>query len=196
MPRLPAARSSRHRLLGGGLGGLGAAAVAAVEDLRQLAQVARDADELGGHDRHVDEDQRQEDEVRGGDVRAGVVERQRGHQSCCGAAVRPAGTQGSSSSASRRFSARSCIDACLDVSSYFHSVTNSVAIASTETRNVSRIAPGIEPPVALRTRGGVNDWASRTARKFSGTNAPATIENTAAVRAWRSRCSIEKRSGW
>ncbi len=32
--------------------------------------------------------------------------------------------------------------------------------------------------------------------KLSGTNAPATIANTAAVRAWRSGSSIENRSGW
>ena len=67
---------------------------------------------------------------------------------------------------------------------------------SSETRKVSRISPGIEPPVALSTRGCVNDSAIRTARKLSGTKAPATIEKTAAVRAWRSGSSIEKRSGW
>jgi hypothetical protein len=92
-------------------------------------------------------------------------------------------------------SARSCIDACLEVSSYLTSVTNSTAIASSEVMNVRRISPGIEPPVALSTRGCVNDSASRTARKFSGTNAPATIEKTAAVRACRSGSSIANRSG-
>ena len=49
-----------------------------------------------------------------------------------------------------------------------------------ETRNVSRIEPGIEPPVVDSTRGCTSDCAIRTAMKFSGTNAPATIAKTAA----------------
>ena len=97
---------------------------------------------------------------------------------------------------SSRLSARSCIDACLDVSSYLHSVMNRTAMPSSETRKVSRISPGIEPPVWLSTRGCVNDSAIRTARKLSGTNAPAVIANTAAVRAWRPGSSIANRSGW
>ena len=68
----------------------------------------------------------------------------------------------------------------MDVSSYFHSVTNSSAMPASETRNVSRIEPGIAPPVVLSTRGWMSDSASRTAMKFSGTNAPPTIANTAA----------------
>jgi hypothetical protein len=58
------------------------------------------------------------------------------------------------------------------------------------------MSPGIDPPVAESTRGWLNDSARRTAAKFSGTNAPATIANTDAVRAWRSGSSIENRSGW
>ena len=58
-----------------------------------------------------------------------------------------------------------------------------------------RISPGRLPPVWESTRGWVNDSASRTATKFSGTKAPAVIANTDEYRAWRSRSSIEKRSG-
>jgi hypothetical protein len=66
----------------------------------------------------------------------------------------------------------------LDASSYFHSVTNRQAMPTSATRNVSRMSPGIDPPVWLSTRGWASDSAIRTAMKLSGTNAPATIANT------------------
>ena len=66
----------------------------------------------------------------------------------------------------------------MEVISYFHSVTNSSVMPASATRNVKRIEPGIEPPVVPSTRGWVKDWARRTARKFSGTKAPAVIANT------------------
>ena len=75
-------------------------------------------------------------------------------------------------------SERSWIEADLDASSYFHSVTNRHAMPASATRNVIRMSPGIAPPVVLRTRGCVSDSAIRTAMKLSGTNAPATIANT------------------
>ena len=64
--------------------------------------------------------------------------------------------------------------------SYFHRVAYSSAIPSSEIRNVSRIDPGRLPPDSVSTRGCTYCWARRTAMKFSGTNAPATIENTLA----------------
>ena len=85
-----------------------------------------------------------------------------------------------SSPASERRSARSFIEACLEASSYFHSVTNRHTMAISEIRKVMRIEPGIEPPVVESTRGWISDSASRTARKFSGTKAPPMIANTAA----------------
>src|SRR3954469_11828743 len=69
-------------------------------------------------------------------------------------------------------------------------------MASTQTRNVARIEPGIWPPVALSTRGWVTGADRRTATKFVGTNAPATAAKTAAARAGRSGASIAHRRGW
>ena len=60
-----------------------------------------------------------------------------------GAAVRASGPA-ASSPASARLSARRRIEACLEASSYFHSVTNRHTMATSETRNVSRISPGID----------------------------------------------------
>ena len=76
------------------------------------------------------------------------------------------------------FGAGSRNDACLDVSSYLFSGTNSSAMPTSEIRNVSRIGRGIEPPVVLSTRGWVGDSAARTAMKLSGTKAPAVIAKT------------------
>ena len=67
---------------------------------------------------------------------------------------------------------------CLFVSSSFHSVMNSSAIATMQTKNVKRMSPGMLPPVSESTRGCVYCSASRTATKLSGTNAPAVIANT------------------
>ena len=75
-------------------------------------------------------------------------------------------------------SERSWIVADLEASSYFHSVTNRQAMPAIATRNVSRMSPGIEPPVVPSTRGCTSDSAIRTAMKFSGTNAPQTIAKT------------------
>ena len=69
---------------------------------------------------------------------------------------------------------------CFADSSYLQSVTNSTAMPASETRNVIRIEPGIEPPVVPSTRGCVKASAARTAMKFSGTKAPATTAKTEA----------------
>ena len=94
-----------------------------VQPLRQLGQLvdlALDAAELAGHDRDVEQDQREEDDVGRGDVGAGGVERQRGHQRAppglvvtLGAALRRGGASDSSPASSRR-SRRSCAVACLE----------------------------------------------------------------------------------
>src|SRR4051812_3325280 len=148
--------------------------------LLQLAQLALDPGELPGHDRNVDQHEGEEHDVGRRDVIPPGV-RGEGHR-CWGAALRGAAAGRSSSSpVSLRRRARSCIEACLEVSSYFHSVTASTAMATSETRKVRRISPGRSPPEALSTRGCVlASWAKRTAMKFTGTQAPAMIENTAA----------------
>ena len=85
----------------------------------------------------------------------------------------------SSASASSRLRRRfSLNDAFLAVSSKRHSVANRSATPSSDTRNVSRISPGICPPVFDSTRGWMCAVASRTAAKLIGTNAPAAIANT------------------
>src|SRR5438093_6928600 len=66
-------------------------AVALLGELEQLVEVALEVREADGHDRHVDQDQREEDQVGAGDVLAGLVERQGGHQTI-GAALRPGST--------------------------------------------------------------------------------------------------------
>ena len=53
---------------------------AGVRQLRELGELAVDARQARGHDRDVDQEQGEEDEVGAGDVLAGLVERQRGHQ--------------------------------------------------------------------------------------------------------------------
>ena len=121
--------------------------------------------ELRGHDRHVDHDQREEHEVGGGHVLARLVRaaaRASGSLGRRGRCSRRSGRAGahcrsSCSSSSRRRSRRSCSDAFLAVSSSFQSVTYSSAIASSDTRNVSRIEPGRLPPVVESTRG----WRER-----------------------------------
>jgi len=46
----------------------------ALGQLVELRQVALQARQAAGHDRHVDEDQRKEDQIGGRDVLAGLVE--------------------------------------------------------------------------------------------------------------------------
>ena len=101
---------------------------ALVGQLLELGQLALEARQLGGHDHHVDEDQREEDEIGGGDV-AGVVRQRVGHALVprLGAAVRPCGATASSPPSLRR-SERSCAEVCLEAISYFHSVAKSSAI--------------------------------------------------------------------
>ena len=126
----------------------------------QLVELALDARELGGHDRHVDQHQREEDQVGRRDVRPGVVERQRGHQSCWGAALRAAGARAvvvagepapqRAQLRSRRAwrSARTC------------TASRTAAPSPTrQMRKVSRISPGIGRPSAPSTRG----WMSASA---------------------------------
>src|SRR3954452_21573452 len=103
--------------------------VAFFGQLHQLAEVALEVLEAHGHDRHVDEDQREEDQVRGRDVLAGLVERERGHQTC-GPALRPTTT---SSPPSRRLSARSLPRASLCAISKRHRVMNSRIMPSSAT---------------------------------------------------------------
>ena len=87
--------------------------IAELAELAELREVALDPHELGRHDRDVDQHQREEDEIRGGDVLARLVERQRGHQSCGAADRRGAGAQSSSAASSlrRRLEAREESDA-------------------------------------------------------------------------------------
>src|SRR5258706_12128828 len=88
---------------------LGVAMGLALSDVGKLAELAVDAGELRGHDRDVDQDQGQEDHVRRGDVLAGLVEGQGGHQDgevaldgTPGAILDPAGGACASPSSARR----------------------------------------------------------------------------------------------
>ena len=90
---------------------------------------------------------------RGGGRACAVGCRGRACRVAAGAALRPAGRTCASSPASLRRSARSCMAACLEVISYFHSVTNSSTIPASATRKVRRMSPGRLPPVVPRTRG-------------------------------------------
>ena len=104
---------------------------ALVGELVELAQLALDARQLRGHDRDVDQDQREEDEVRGGDVAGVVGERVGAHElgrapGRGAAAARVAGPS-PAEPAPQRAQLRA---ACLAVISYFHSVTKSSAIPS------------------------------------------------------------------
>src|SRR3954447_13185238 len=148
--------------------------LALLDDVRQLLHLTRDTGQLRRHDRHVDQHEREEDQVGGGDVLAGLVERQGGHQTSCGAAERPVVKDGSPDR--RRFNRLSCIDACLEASSYLHRVTNSSAMPASDTAKVKAICPG-RLLVESNVRGWVSAWAIRTAMKFSGTNAPPTMLN-------------------
>ena len=65
----------------------------------------------------------------------------------------------------------------LAASSYEHNVANSSAIAPSDTPNVNAIGGGRFEELPS-TRGCRYSVDRRTARKFSGTNAPATIANT------------------
>ena len=69
-------------------------------------------------------------------------------------------------------------EAFFAVSSNRTSVVHSSAIPASETRKVNIIDPGRPPPVVAKTRGWINGSARRTARKLSGTKAPAVIANT------------------
>ena len=127
-----------------------------LEVARELAEVALGAGEPDGHDRHVDEQQRDEHDVGAGDVLAGRVQRQRrsglDEHAHDGAALRPSGRTASSPS-SRRRSRRICMRAFLAAISYFHSVAYRSAMPISETRKVSRIGPGRLPPPSVSTRG-------------------------------------------
>src|SRR4051812_1735897 len=101
----------------------------------QLLHLARDPGQLRGQDRDVDQDQPEEDHVGGGHVLAGLVERQRGHQRLWGAAERRPGR----SASKLRLRRRRRIEVCLASSSYLHSVTNSTAMPTIATPNVSAI---------------------------------------------------------
>jgi hypothetical protein len=58
------------------------------------------------------------------------------------------------------------------------SVSQSSAMPARQARNASHIFAGIPPSAVANTRGWTRLSASLTARKLSGTNAPAVIANT------------------
>src|ERR1700722_503881 len=119
-----------------------------------------------GHDRDVDQDQRQHDDVRGGDELAGLAERQlrrqgeqQGHD---GAALRPTGRTASSPSRVRR-RRRTWERAFLAAISYFHSVRYSRAKPTRDTANVRPIDGSRLAPPRVSTRGCTYAVASWTA---------------------------------
>src|SRR5262249_20269635 len=160
---------------------------------RELAYLALDPAQADGHDRHVDQHEREHHDVGAGHVLAGLVQgqrRKRGHQLPGHQGLHPpAATDGRgfgaalarcltsarsrsvASPAATRLSARSCARTRLAVSSYLHRVAYRSATATSETANVSAIWGG-RLEVLPSTRGCRYALDRRTAMKFSGTNAP------------------------
>ena len=168
--RARAARSSRHRLA------LGSSRlrVAALGELRQLADLALDARQLRRHDRHVDQDQRQEDEVGGRDVRARRRRAGARASELLGAAVRRERGRSSSSPASAALERAQLHRGVLGGQLVLPQRHEQHAMPASETRNVSAHRARHRAAGGARARAGASsDSASRTAMKFSGTNAPA-----------------------
>ena len=103
----------------------------------ELGQLALGALGAHRHDRHVDQDQHHEHDVGAGHELAGLASGSAGATASSeahdGAALRPAGLTVSSPSSVRR-SRRTWLRAFLAAISYFHSVTYSSAIPSSEMR--------------------------------------------------------------
>src|SRR3954452_7888777 len=152
-------------------------------DRRDLAQFALDPLQFHRHDRDVDEEQDDEDDVGAGDVLAGLVQRQRRgaerqqHQLTSGALRGQPPPPGARRA---RRSRLTCPEALFAVSSNFTSVTQSSAIAARQQRKVSIISPGSPPSAVAKVRGWTRLCAIRTAMKLSGTKAPAVIAKTEA----------------
>src|SRR5262249_22713665 len=151
--RAPTARTSGSDLLARWLVHL----PALLREPRQLPQLALDPLQFRRHDRHVDDDQDQEDDVGAGDVLAGLVERQGGgageqrrHRLARGAPRGPPPAAGASSARRSRFS---CPAALFAVSSNLTRVTQSRAMVSRQARKVSIIDPGRPPLAVAKTRG-------------------------------------------
>src|SRR3954447_8197247 len=131
-------------------------------ELREGAELTLDPAELGGHDGHIDQQQEQEDEVGPADVAVGALDReQRAH---------------AGASRARRIRLR-FPEAAFASSSNQTSVLQRSAIPARQTRKANSIESG-SPPADEKVRGWISGWARRTARKLSGTKAPAVIANT------------------
>src|SRR5215212_10609792 len=189
--------SIRRRLLRFASGG-GFDLLVPLGDRRDLAQLALDPLHFRGHDRQVDDEEDEEDDVGAGDVPAGLVERQRRgseeqlHQLTSGAIREPPPLTGASRARRRRLT---WPEALFAVSSNLTRVVQSRAIAASEQRKASIISPGIPPSAVAKVRGWTRLCAIRTAMKLSGTKAPAVTAKTEAYRAWRSRSSTAYRKG-
>ena len=158
----------------------------ALREVGELAQLAVDAGELGGHDRDVDQEQRDEDHVGGGDVLAGLVERQGGHQlppsrSARGGAIRDP-PRGHAVVALERPPqapefARRRLGGELEANERHPQQRH----PARQTRKVNNIDARAGRRRGARTpAGGPATAPARTARKLSGTKAPAVIAKTEA----------------
>src|SRR5262249_29190697 len=136
------------------------------------------------HDREVDQEQDEEDDVGAGDVLARLVEgegrrgqgEEAGHQLTSGAIrEEPPPPAGASIARRRRLTWPRVLFA---VSSNLTRVTQSSAIAVRLTRKTNIISPGRPPFAVPKVRGWTRLWAIRTAMKLSGTKAPAVIAKT------------------
>src|SRR5690349_13656419 len=163
---------------GGGLGLL-----LLLSDRGHVSQFLLDPLHFRRHDRQVDDEKNEEDDVGAGDVLAGLVERQRRggedqfHQLTSGAIRELPPLTGASRARRRRLT---WPEALFAVNSNLTSVVQSRAIAASETRKVNIISPGRPPSAVAKVRGWTRLCAIRTAMKLSGTKAPAVTAKTEA----------------